>query len=162
MTLPAGLKTGVCAKLPGVVSDYRRHIDTPLICHRQSRDRLVIVMPMPANCLMPNARCHWAAKAKAAKAQRNEGCSQTKAAMRDAGITEPWESATVAPRFYFTTNRRRDRDNYAISLKGFRDSLQDAGLVVNDTCLHNIDPELIYEKGGKERVEIVITRKEVP
>lgn len=154
--MPYHLITDKAAKMPG---DYKPQgvVAVP----RRSKTLIVIRMPLPPKELSPNARVHWARKAKVVKAVREEAYYSTLAAMREVGITAYWPIAVIEPRFYVATNRRRDRDNLAASLKAARDGIADAGLVANDTDLRNIDPEIIVDKTTAPRVELWIKRKEI-
>ncbi len=120
--------------------------------------RLVITLELPARELSPNWRGHWARKAKAVRAMRNETMLRAKAALRKLGCREPWPRAELAPKFYFTTRRRRDRDNLAASLKAARDGIADSGLVSNDVDIVNRDPEIIVDKTSRARVELWLAR----
>jgi crossover junction endodeoxyribonuclease RusA len=97
-----------------------------------------LVLPLPAKELSPNARCHYMAKARKAKAYRNAAMICTVAAMRQAGIREPWQAATAQATFHFRHNRARDRDNLLASLKNGFDGIADAGLVVNDSQITHL------------------------
>jgi crossover junction endodeoxyribonuclease RusA len=112
-----------------------------------------LTLPLPAKALHPNARVHWRVKAKAIKASRQG------AHMRALDvIDEPpaWEKAETKVTFYFSTNRRRDADGLASSLKAVWDGIADAGIVANDSGLRHTSPEMCCDKLNP-RVEITIT-----
>jgi crossover junction endodeoxyribonuclease RusA len=91
-----------------------------------------LALPWPDRKLSPNARCHWAVKAKAVKAAR-EGAYflalQARIRRMDVGSTGP-----IAVKFEFCppNNRRRDRDNCISSMKAATDGIADA-LGVDDS-----------------------------
>jgi len=119
---------------------------------------VTIVLPLPAPALSPNARVHWAKKAKATKAYRNHAWSEAKTATWDGSTYRPprWERAEVRATFYFPDRRRRDRDNMLASLKSAFDGIADAGIVVNDSGLIPAPPEVRVDKTGIPRVIITI------
>lgn len=82
-----------------------------------------IALPWPDKKLSPNARVHWAAKAKAVKAARS--------AAYFLAIQARVRRTTVGPiatKFEFCPpdGRRRDRDNLIASMKAATDGLADA------------------------------------
>lgn len=117
---------------------------------------ITIILPLPDKCLSPNARVHWAKKAKAAKSARFEACFEMK---RVAGRIElTWRKATYRARFYFKDARRRDADNAIASIKSALDGVADAGLVVNDSGLWPERPEFHVDKENP-RLEITFTKE---
>lgn len=88
----------------------------------------MISLPWPPRELSPNARIHHMAKAKAAKAYREQAYWLTKAA----GLVIPAEGG-ISLRFDFhpPDGRRRDLDNMLSSAKAAIDGIADA-LEVND------------------------------
>lgn len=118
-------------------------------------NQITIVLPLPDKCLSPNARVHWAKKAKAAKKYRVESHF---AVMLSKGAGLNWTQAKYTARFYFKDARRRDADNAIASLKSAIDGVADAGLVVNDSGLWPERPEFHVDKENP-RVEITITKE---
>lgn len=117
---------------------------------------LVIDLPIPPRTVSPNARPHWAAVAKAKAKMRADGKLAAKSAIREqrpSGL--PWKSATVKPLFFFRVNRKRDRDNFGAMLKAYYDSLQDAGVIVNDCGLIPHPPVMCVDKDDP-RVELIV------
>jgi len=93
-----------------------------------------LTLPWPDPHLSPNARVHWASKAKAASAARERAGFSA--------LAQGWSarSATRLPSdaylhlwidFYPPTRRHRDDDNLLSSFKPYRDGLSDA-LGIND------------------------------
>lgn len=88
----------------------------------------IVTLPWPPKELSPNARVHWAKKAKAVKSARDYGFIQAKGSK----ITIPnVEKLHVWWAFYPPDKRKRDDDNLLASCKAFRDGIADA-LGVND------------------------------
>lgn len=82
-----------------------------------------ITLPWPPKELSPNARIHWAKKAKASRAYRNE-CFML---ARVAGIEAKWDGPIhLWVTFYPPDRRRRDDDNVYASFKAGRDALAEA------------------------------------
>ncbi len=77
---------------------------------------MAVDLPWPSPDLSPNARLHWAAKAKAVKEARRDAVI----AARAAGIKRACaRRATVTLTFSPPDNRRRDTDNMLSSCKGY-------------------------------------------
>lgn len=91
---------------------------------------MTIELPLPARGLHPNARVHWKAKARAVKKAR-----------ADAGLVGklhrpkscPWAEAVLHATYHFDKKRTRDDDGLVGWLKSYRDGLQDAGIVRDDS-----------------------------
>lgn len=108
-----------------------------------------VTLPWPPSALSPNARPHWATKAKAAKAYR----AACKALAEAHGMVAP-DSQKIALWLEFVPPNRRahDDDNLVASFKAGRDGLADA-LGVDDkrfVCRHTVSDEI----GGMVRVSI--------
>jgi Holliday junction resolvase RusA-like endonuclease len=111
-----------------------------------------LVLPWPDKSLSPNARVHWAVRAKAARNAKKAafyGC-------RESGLVVPeteWK-LHVWIDFYPPDKRNRDADNCLASLKSALDGIADA-LGVNDNrfvCHPWIKDT--FEKGGLVKVRI--------
>lgn len=90
---------------------------------------VTLVLPLPDKACNPNARCHWAVKARAVKSLRA-------AAFAEAAATKVYfKHPVISAVFYHRTRRTRDRDNAIASIKGV-DGLADAGLFSNDSLVH--------------------------
>lgn len=113
--------------------------------------RLVVVLPLPPRELSPNARPHWAAKARAVKLYREMAYLLSLAERR----ARPLRAAKVTARFFFRTQRRRDRDNLLASLKPAFDGIADARVVTNDAGMIHIPVEQYVDRTDP-RVEIVV------
>lgn len=93
---------------------------------------ITLVLPIPDRVLSPNARVHWAVKAKAVKHAR------TLAKLAALRVGRPmWKSVTVQCIVTMKTRRKFDRDNLLSMCKAYFDGIADAGVVVNDS-------EMIY------------------
>lgn len=114
--------------------------------------RIEVVLPWPSRELSPNARCHWAKKAKAVKAYRQACWTLTKAAKITidpayTGQLHLW--LTFMP----PDRRNRDDDNIIASFKAGRDGLAQA-LGVDDSRFRSL-PWVSDQIGGM--VKVVIT-----
>ena len=112
---------------------------------------MVIILPLPPRELSPNARPHWAAKARAVKRYRQTAwlCAL---AVRP---SEPIQTARVTSRFFFRNRRRRDRDNLLASLKPAFDGIAGARVVTNDSGMTHMPVEQYLDRTDP-RVEIVV------
>lgn len=110
----------------------------------------VLSLPWPDKSLHPNARVHWAKRAKATKIARIEAAWATKAAYLrvDPGLVP----MTIT--FFPPDNRRRDRDGMISAIKAQLDGIADA-LGVDDNCFR---PSFAFGspvKGGLVSIEVV-------
>ncbi|MFN9114558.1 MAG: endodeoxyribonuclease RusA [Pseudomonadota bacterium] len=118
-------------------------------------ERVRFTLPMPPKVLSPNARPHWAVKAKAAKAYR---FSARMAATAAWPVYAPsLDEADVVCVFRFKDRRNRDRDNLLASMKAAFDGLADAGVVRNDSGFRH---EVRFgEPTDDPHVEIIISER---
>jgi len=109
-----------------------------------------VKFPWPPRALSPNARVHWAVKAKAAKSYRLTCFAIARAAKASAA----WEG-DIHLRMGFAPpdNRHRDDDNMIAACKSLRDGLADA-LGVNDRRFRLHSAVLPPMKGGAVLVEL--------
>lgn len=118
-------------------------------------ETVLIVLPLPSAELSPNARVNWRVKAAAAWKYRHD-CGY--AALHAQGMERrKWERVTIQPTFYWPMKRRRDGDNANSSIKNAIDSLQDAGLVVNDSGVRLLPPIFKIDAANR-RLELLVTR----
>jgi crossover junction endodeoxyribonuclease RusA len=89
-----------------------------------------LTFPWPQRVLSPNARCHWAVKAKSAKAYRYECFVLASIGLE--GRVDNGGPIDVYLTFRPPSKRRYDLDNALASLKSGLDGLADA-LKVNDS-----------------------------
>ena len=68
-----------------------------------------------------------------------------------------WDKATLNAIFYWPTMGFPDDDNAIGSLKGFRDGIAKAGVVVNDKVIRQRNVTFLKDK-DYPRVEIIITK----
>lgn len=119
---------------------------------------LTVTIPLPPNVLKPNARVHWAAKARAVKRYRIDcGWAADDAINRSGWQTV--ERATVTPIFYHRINRHRDGDNALASIKAGLDGLADAGVIVDDRGFACRPVEFRVDRKDP-RVELIITAEQ--
>ncbi len=116
---------------------------------------LTISLPLPPAAVKPNARVHWARKAKATKAYRAQACYAARLA---APVPPRWAKARMEARAYFKTARFPDPGNFMASLKAAEDGLQDAGIIRDDKGLWPERPQF-FKDAAHPRVEITITEE---
>ena len=119
-------------------------------------DEITIVLPLPNRALSPNARVHWAHKAKHVREYRKTAWAAT---LEAAGPQALWTKATAKVSFFFPDNRRRDADNAMASLKAAWDGMRDAGLIADDSAkVLTMEPAEFHVDGKDPRVEIRMRR----
>jgi crossover junction endodeoxyribonuclease RusA len=116
---------------------------------------IVIVLPLPARKLSPNARVHWAEKAKLVRASRKVALYESIKALQ--GRRPPgWIKAKMEVRAFFKTRNFPDPDNLTASLKSSIDGIADSGIINNDKSLWPERP--VFENDtSNPRIEITIT-----
>lgn len=111
-----------------------------------------IILDWPAKVLSPNARVHWAVKAKAAKLYRKQAfliCRN-----ENIVIPESINKLHVFIDFYPPDKRNRDADNLLSSLKNALDGIAEA-IGVNDRrfiCHPYLKDKI--EKGGLVKIRV--------
>lgn len=120
-------------------------------------------LDLPAGeVLTANQRMHWAPKARLVKKLRTAAAWTARAA-----IPTGWQHVEVRMHYRPATNRRRDADNLAPTLKALCDGLVDAGLVPDDTpqYMTKYMPELHAHSKGEPAalwLEITTPEKDTP
>ena len=122
-------------------------------------DVVTVTVGAPARVLSPNARAHWAVRAKATKRARVEAWAATQVAMYETNEKGGWKEATCQVHWYARDNRRRDKDNCLASLKPTFDGLVDAGLLKDDSALTHL-PLVIMVDTRNPRIELHLKRWE--
>ena len=113
-----------------------------------------IVLPWPTRTLHPNARPHWAVKARATTHARSLARSAMAEAVEAHGAV--WSAAgAIAVRWTFCPpdRRRRDDDGLAASCKAYRDGMADA-MGVDDHRFRASYETAKPVKGGKVVVDV--------
>lgn len=102
---------------------------------------ITFTLPLPSRFLNPNARIHWAKKARAVKAAR------TLAKLTLSPLIQPGSPSPkhYVLHFYYPDKRRRDDDNAAASCKAYRDGFADA-LGIDDHSLKLIDTTIAFDR----------------
>ena len=96
-----------------------------------------IRLPLPPPELSPNARVHWAKRAKAVKKYRETcGWSAEAQVTRDEMEIHAVLPAVVTITFFHDDFRRRDWDNLLASFKAGLDGLVDSGVLTGDSTSH--------------------------
>lgn len=110
------------------------------------------ILPWPPKELSPNARLHWAKKAKAVKAYRQE-CMVL---ARNAGLSVTWPGPVhLWVTFYRPDRRRYDDDGIFSRFKAGRDGLADALAIDDIRFVYHPYLHDEVRKGGE--VVVVIT-----
>lgn len=110
-----------------------------------------VKLPWPNRLLHPNARPHWAAKARATKAARSTAWAITLEALK--GVKLDWRAAKLHWVFHPKTAHAVDDDGAESSCKSYRDGIADA-LGIDDAnfkATREIGPPI---KGGAVIVQI--------
>ena len=118
---------------------------------------ITIVIDLPPRMLSPNARCHWAVKAKYVRRYRLHAHAASLVALGE--VPRPrWEKAKLNAKAFFKTKAFPDPSNFMASLKAAEDGIADAGIIINDRALWPERPE--FDKDSRyPRIEITITRE---
>jgi hypothetical protein len=116
---------------------------------------ITIILPLPARKLSPNARTHWAEKAKLTRSARKVAYF---AALEALNLRRPpgWLKARLEVRAFFKTRNFPDPDNLTASMKSSIDGIADAGIIVNDRALWPERPVFRVDKMNP-RVELTIS-----
>lgn len=109
-----------------------------------------VLLPWPPAVLSPNARPHWAAKSKAAKAYRRRCFLEALAAKLQA----PAGRILLSLEFLPPNKRRRDDDNLMAAFKAGRDGLADALKVDDSAFVTQISISDEVAPGGAVRVTL--------
>lgn len=99
--------------------------------HSERAGEVVVTLPWPDRMLSPNARGHWAKKARAVRTAREAAWALMLEALK--GRTTDFGNRAVGLNWQFhpKTANKPDDDNALASCKAYRDGLADA-LGVND------------------------------
>lgn len=120
-------------------------------------ERVRFTLPLPPSVLSPNARPHWAAKAKAAKAYRFAARMAATAVWPVYAPSLDEADVVCVFRFPIKGKRNRDRDNLLASMKAAFDGIADAGVVRNDSGFRH---EVRFgEPTDDPHVEIIISER---
>lgn len=113
---------------------------------------IALDLPWPDRKLHPNARLHWAAKAKATKVARsNAGWIAKEAGLKRIDAKGLLVTAIFSP----PDRRRRDRDGMLSSIKAYLDGIADVVGIDDsewDLAIRKAPPR----QGGNVRIEIEV------
>jgi crossover junction endodeoxyribonuclease RusA len=118
----------------------------------QQEGTVRLALSWPHKDLSPNARCHWALKAKAVKAARHDAGWAMRRTFR---TPPPWKAVHIHWEFHPKTANVPDGDNAEASCKAYRDGIADA-LCIDDskfTTTHSFGEPV---KGGS----VIVTVRE--
>ena len=116
---------------------------------------ILIEYPLPPRILHPNGRTrNYGYRAAMIRKTRANAALIARGFVRT-GL--PWKKCTIHPTFYL--KRKQDGDNLNAWIKPLIDSLQDAGIVANDSGVTLLAPTQIT--GAKETPRVVLRITEV-
>lgn len=112
---------------------------------------LEITIPIPHKATHPNARVHWAAKARHTKKQKVDGmvagrCAIITKERNDGHPFKAFRKASVEAVFFFRTKHSRDHDNLSAWLKASLDGIAAAGVVGNDRAFSAPETSYSHDK----------------
>ena len=110
-----------------------------------------LVLPWPSAAMSPNARSHWRARQKAAKAARTLAWVET---IKAGWVVPKGDRVHVWIDFYPPTKRLPDDDNMLARFKGYRDGIADALGVDDRVFVSHPYVKAEPRKGGEVRVRI--------
>ena len=93
----------------------------------------IVIDHLPYPELSPNSRVHWAVKARAVKASKEEIGWLAKAQWHD---DKPMVRARISYEFRVKDHRHRDADNLLSACKAYSDGLIEVGVLFNDDSEH--------------------------
>lgn len=110
-----------------------------------------VLLPWPPKVLSPNARAHWAARSKAAKAYRYRCFLGAK----EVGLAAPAGKVLLVLEFLPPNNRRRDDDNLLAAFKSGRDGLASALGIDDSVFVSQVRLSEEQHAGGAVRVTLL-------
>jgi crossover junction endodeoxyribonuclease RusA len=120
-----------------------------------TQPQIRVVLPWPPKDLHPNARVHWAKRAKAAKKSRGEAWALTRLVEgRTLRIFDNTVRVPVSLTFCPPDRRKRDIDGMLSACKSQLDGFAEA-LMVNDNLFDLTLKRGELVKGGKVIVEVL-------
>lgn len=126
-----------------------------------SLDSISIELPMPPQATHPNARPHWAVKAKAVAKQREDAATMASVVLRGKG-PPLWERVTIQATFYKPGKQAKlaDQDGLISWCKASVDGLQGT-VIKNDSGVTWLPPVQVLGDAAEERkLVLVITSRE--
>ena len=113
----------------------------------------IIIEHLPFRELSPNSREHWAVKARAVRAQREEAGWLAKLQW---GNQKPMKHARISYQFIVMDNRRRDTLNLENACKSMVDGIVDAGVLTDDDSKHLEVGHITLHQGKADQTIITI------
>ena len=108
---------------------------------------------LPFRELNPNSREHWAVKARAVRASREEIGWLAKVQWHD---DKPMVKARISYQFHTKDKRHRDMDNLLSSAKAWQDGLIDAGVIFYDDSQHLEIGQCNVMQGDTEQSIVIV------
>jgi hypothetical protein len=124
----------------------------------QPLNRLEIELPMPPQATHPNARGHWATKAKAVAKQREDAATMATVVLRQLGRRPPlWERVSIQATFYKPGKqaKRADEDGLISWCKASVDGLQ-GSVIKNDSGVTWLPPVQVLGDAAEERKLVLV------
>lgn len=125
-----------------------------MISAAEYRAEVAVDLPWPSRDLHPNARVHWARRAKAAKAARRDAVWAAKAA--GFGRMEA-DTLSVTVTFSPPNNRAHDVDGLLSNVKSYLDGIADV-IGVDDRNWSIVPMKVAARPLGNVRIEIEVVR----
>lgn len=118
---------------------------------------VIIALPIPERTLHPNARVHWARKARAVRQARYVAGWYARDTMTGKRMPR-WDQAHIEVTPYYRDKRRRDADGLLASLKSSIDGIVDSGILADDGRLtYTLHPAQV----DKHQPRVVLEIEEV-
>jgi crossover junction endodeoxyribonuclease RusA len=114
---------------------------------------IAIELPWPPRELHPNARVHWAKRAKAAKQARTLGWGMTLTAGIRRNDPDIPKDLKVTAVFFPPDDRKRDADGMLSNIKSYLDGISDV-IGVDDSKWQIAIRREAKKKGGLVRIEL--------
>jgi crossover junction endodeoxyribonuclease RusA len=115
---------------------------------------LKVELPWPSRNLRPNARTHWAVRARETKSHRRTAYFLTMVETRERPASSWPARIPIRLTFHPPLRRAHDRDNLIANCKAYLDGAADA-LDVNDNRFDIMPPQILeVVKRGKVILEI--------
>jgi len=128
----------------------------PTMSEAVKRECTIIIPHLPFRELSQNSRVHWAVKARAVKAQREEAGWLAKAQWQN---RPPMTHARISYEFTVKDKRRRDISNLVSACKSLEDGIVDAGVVVDDDAKHLEVGHILLTRGDTEQIIIKVEER---
>jgi crossover junction endodeoxyribonuclease RusA len=131
-------------------------MEAPVRRLREGLAMIRITLPWPSRTLSPNARVHWATKARAAKSAKKQAWMITRMTVPSHDIPEG-KRVSIHLVFHPPSKRRRDWDNLIASMKSSLDGMASALGIDDSLFMLSMD---VGEQVHDGQVIVEITEQE--